>query len=476
MKYFRHILTAVLVFAMVFPVVSVNVSATEGDAVTVSATGAQSGETKAEDEKTEEEKKKEAYEKEVRAVYQLPVQTNELKGWPQGPGTYGDAAIVMDAESGAILYAKNIDKAEYPASITKVLTALLAYEYGDMNAGVVISAEAMGCLGSGYASIGMKAGNIIYMWQAMRAMLMASSNEVAYAIGETVAAGQGQDYNWFISQMNEKVKELGGVNSNFVNTNGVHDENHYTCARDMALIGKELFAYPEFFEICQTQEYRIEASNTTEEHVFQQKHEMLIPGKSDYYDKAIGGKTGYTTEAQNTLITMADDGNMKLVCVVLKTYGGHVYSDTKALLEYAFQNFEKVSVLENETDKRIQNIPEDAYICLPKGIEFDDLDMEIEKLEGSNEAKITYLYKDMPVGTIKAETDAFEGNKTITIFAKVDEKAESKSLGSSWLKIFSVVLIICIILVVLIMVILSGRRAKKRRETRQKRRMERRQK
>ena len=143
MKYFRHILTAVLVFAMVFPVVSVNVSATEGDTVTVSATGAQSRETKAEDEKTEEEKKKEAYEKEVRAVYQLPVQTNELKGWPQGPGTYGDAAIVMDAESGAILYAKNIDKAEYPASITKVLTALLAYEYGDMNAGVVISAEAM---------------------------------------------------------------------------------------------------------------------------------------------------------------------------------------------------------------------------------------------------------------------------------------------------------------------------------------------
>ena len=114
--------------------------------------------------------------------------------------------------------------------------------------------------------------------------------------------------------------------------------------------------------------------------------------------------------------------------------------------------------------------------CLPKGIEFDDLDKEIEKLEGSNEAKITYLYKDMPVGTIKAETDAFEGNKTITISAKVDEKAESKSLGSSWLKIFSAVLIICIILVVLIMVILSGRRAKKRRETRQKRRMERRQK
>ena len=146
--------------------------------------------------------------------------------WPEMPQVEAPSICVMEVTTGTILYERNMDEQNYPASITKVLTALLAYEYGDMNAGVVISAEAMGCLGSGYASIGMKAGNIIYMWQAMRAMLMASSNEVAYAIGETVAAGQGQDYNWFISQMNEKVKELGGVNSNFVNTNGVHDENH----------------------------------------------------------------------------------------------------------------------------------------------------------------------------------------------------------------------------------------------------------
>ena len=101
------------------------------------------------------------------------------------------------------------------------------------------------------------------MEQALYAMLLASSNEVAYAVGETVAKTQGEDYQWFIDEMNRKVEELGGTNSHFVNTNGVHEEDHYTCARDMALIAKELFDYPEFFTICQTTSYTIPASATT---------------------------------------------------------------------------------------------------------------------------------------------------------------------------------------------------------------------
>ena len=97
--------------------------------------------------------------------------------------------------------------------------------------------------------------------------------------------------------MNEICRELGGTNSNFVNTNGLHDPNHYTCARDMALIGRELFQYPDFFRIAQTPQYTIPASATTEEHVFQQHHKMLLPDNSDYYPYAIGGKTGYTSDA-----------------------------------------------------------------------------------------------------------------------------------------------------------------------------------
>ena len=136
----------------------------------------------------------------------------------------------------------------------------------------------------------------------MHAMLLASANEAAYAIGESVGVNAGHDYNWFIEQMNSRCKELGGENSNFANTNGLHDPNHYTCARDMALIGRELFKHPEFFQIVQTLNYTIPASETTEEHVFHQKHKMLQPSNSNYYPYTIGGKTGYTSDALSTLI------------------------------------------------------------------------------------------------------------------------------------------------------------------------------
>lgn len=378
------------------------------------------------EEKTEEEKRKEEEEKAKKAVYEMPVQTNQLTGWPQGPGTYGTAAIVMEAETGAILYAKNIDGKEYPASITKVLTALLAYEYGNMDSTVLITAESLSCLGSGYATIGLKEGNQISMDQAMHAMLMASSNEVAYAIAETVGKENGQDYNWFLQKMNEKTMELGGTNSSFQNTNGVHCEDHYTCAKDMALIGKELFQYPAFFDICQTPQYVIEASPTTEQHVFQQKHDMLIEGNQDYYAAAIGGKTGYTTEAKNTLITMADNGEMKLVCVVLQTYSGHIYPDTRALFDYCFANFKKVPIAEYETEEAIEKMPEDAALYLPESVSFDQLSKVIEN------GKISYYYEGHPVGTIEVETTALSDSKKIVIESPAETAEKEGENGSIW--------------------------------------------
>lgn len=386
---------------------------------------------KPESEMTEEEKAekaaKEAHEKALKEAYELPVQTNKLKGWPEGPGTYGDAGIVMDAGSGAILYAKNIDKHEYPASITKVLTALLAFQYGDMESQVTISQEALECLGSGYASIGVKAGNVISLEQAMYAMLLASANEAAYAVGETIAAGQGQNYDWFIEQMNEKCAELGGENSNFVNTNGVFDEDHYTCARDMALIGRALFDYPMLFQICQTQQYTIPAADTVEEHVFQQKHHMLLQGNQDYYEYAVAGKTGYTTEAENTLITLAEHDERRLVCVVLHTYSGHPYSDTKALLDYGFDNFQEVPIVENDEEGDYSWVEDGAYVMLPKKVEFEKLDREVVLHEdGTDNATVTYYYQDMPVGTCEVTVSENYYNKELQDEPEIEEDTEWK--------------------------------------------------
>ena len=232
---------------------------------------------------TEQEKAEKAEQELQQQVYAMAVESNGWENWPQGPGTYGEAAIVMEVGTGAILYAKNIDDHHYPASITKVLTALVALENGQLTDTVTFSHDSVAFLQPGDSSVGLKEGNIISLDQALHAMLLASANEAAYAVGESVGINAGYDYNWFLEQMNTRCKELGGENSNFVNTNGLHDPNHYTCARDMALIGRELFKYPEFFSIVQTLNYEIPESETTEQHVFQQKHKMLIPGNSNYY-------------------------------------------------------------------------------------------------------------------------------------------------------------------------------------------------
>lgn len=408
------------------------------------------------------------YQKELEDTYKEKVQTNELEKWAQGPGIYGEAGIVMDAETGAILYGKNIDKKEYPASITKILTALLAFKYADMKDEVQITAESLACLGSGYASIGMKEGNVITMEQALHAVLMASSNEVAYAVAETVAEKQGEDYQWFLDQMNETARELGGAHSNFVNANGVQDGSHYTCARDMALIASELFEYPEFFEICQTASYTIPASSTTEEHTFQQKHEMLLQGNAEYYEYAVGGKTGYTTEASNTLVTMADNGDMKLVCVTLKTYPGYVYSDTKALLEYGFHNFHKVNISEKEDSKKIKSIPADACVTLPADVGFSSLDSEVKNTADGEETLLSYTYEGNPVGEVAvklAEEGASEEDPG---------KEQTKEGGLPIWQLLLASLFIVIVLLVLWIIVAAQCRARRRRLRRRRRRKRRR--
>lgn len=428
---------------------------------------------------TEQEKAEKAEQELQRQVYAMPVESNGWENWPQGPGTYGEAAIVMEVGTGAILYAKNIDDHHYPASITKVLTALVALENGQLTDTVTFSHDSVAFLQPGDSSVGLKEGNIISLDQALHATLLASANEAAYAVGESVGINAGYDYNWFLEQMNTRCKELGGENSNFVNTNGLHDPNHYTCARDMALIGRELFKYPEFFSIVQTLNYEIPESETTEQHVFQQKHKMLIPGNSNYYEYAIGGKTGYTSDALSTLITMADNGNLQLVCVVLRTHGANIYPDTRNLFDYAFANFQKISVEENETSEDVDECS--GYVVVPNGVEFTDLDMEIIPDGGtSTEATLEYRYDDQVVGSaravlsqsylaehapkvqdvkeLRAQTKEKSEDNEKNLWEKLVEKFGKKSLAEK-----IIILVASILLLVLIAVFLRTMIVRKRK-------------
>ncbi len=427
------------------------------------------------EELTEEERLKQ----ELDAVYGMPVQSNETEGWPQGPGTYGEAAIVMEVESGAVLYAKNIDDHHFPASITKLLTALVALENGKFTDPVVFSHESLAFLQPGDAYIGMKEGNQITLEQALYATLLASANEGAYAVAENVGKNAGHDYAWFLEQMNERCKELGGENSNFMNPHGLHDPNHYTCARDMALIGRELFKHPEFFNIVQTLNYTIPASETTEEHIFQQKHKMLKEGNANYYEYAVGGKTGYTDEAMSTLVTMADNGKMQLVCVVLKTHGVNVYPDTRNLLEYAFHNFSKTLPAANEKSEDVAEIPDEQNIVVPNGVEFQDLEMEIvpdEESEG--EGVLLYSYKGNPVGNVRAVLsqtyfDRVQAEKEEAEAKKSEDGKSSKEKQSGSLENKDIVkkcvlgaaaVVLIVLLAVLGKFVLEGKRKKKKKK------------
>ena len=274
-------------------------------------------------------------------AYDMKIASNELENWPEGPATYGEAGIVMEAKSGAILYAKNIDGKAYPASITKILTALVALENGNLDDKITITQNSVDCVAEGDAYIGMIAGEEISLNDALHALLMASANEVAYAIAENVG---GLGYDGFIAKMNERAKELGAVNSDFENPNGLNAQNHYTTARDMALITQELLEnHEEFKTIAQTQQYTIGATNLVNQaRTFQQSDLMFYEGNDYYYPKTIAGKTGYTDEALNTLVSCATDDNLELISVVLKTHGKNVYPDSINLLEYGFNNSQNI--------------------------------------------------------------------------------------------------------------------------------------
>ena len=412
----------------------------------------------------------EEIEKAAADAYHMEVYSNTWNEWPEGPKTYGEAGIIMDAESGAILYAKNIDGKSYPASITKILTLLIALENGKMDDTVTISEEAMECVRSGYAHIGLQLGEKISLEDALYALMLASANEAAQGIADSV----GENSEWFFEEMNRRTKELGGNNSNFVNPNGMENPEHYTTARDMALITRELLLkHPEFEQICQTVQHVIDGTNlTSEQRVFQQKHQMFIEGSEYFNPNVIAGKTGYTDLAKNTLVTCAEKNGMKLICVVLKTHGRNVYTDTQKLLDYGFDNFEKIQIDTKETSKEIVGFEKEAYAVAPKGVTFEDLSLQIKRVEeDKNKAKAIYTYNDVVVGEFNVTVDeSFENEK--------EEENEPASDTMSLKEIIKYVLIACtallfILIIILIRVILKQRKRRKERERRRRMRKQR---
>lgn len=259
------------------------------------------------------------------------------------PAISAAAAVVIDAETGIVLFEHNKDEKNYPASTTKIMTALLAIENsgGNYSSRVNFSHNAVFSIEPGSSNIAMNEGESLSLDDALYGLLLASANEVANALAEDVS---GTVEN-FAEKMNARAAEAGAVNTHFTNPHGLPDEEHYTTAYDMALIMREAVKQPKFVEVISTQRHDIMPTELQPEvRVLNNTHRMIWPHTSYYNEWVVGGKTGFTDDAQHTLVTYARKGDISLITAVMHAETWAHYTDTAALLEYGFEQFADVEI------------------------------------------------------------------------------------------------------------------------------------
>ncbi len=247
------------------------------------------------------------------------------------PEVAAEGAVLLNAATGEVLYGKNQDQQFYPASITKVMTALVVLEHCDLNETVTFSETATTNLESGAVALGVSAGDQLTVEQSLYGLLLKSANEIGNGLAEHVSGSVSA----FADLMNAKAKELGCKNTHFANPHGLNNENHKTTPYDMALILRAAVANDTFRRIDTTTSYEFPAIKNSAARIITMGHKMMYKTDSRYYEGIIGGKTGYTSKAGNTLVTAVERDGVRLIAVVMKASGTH-YTDTKAMLDYGF--------------------------------------------------------------------------------------------------------------------------------------------
>lgn len=273
------------------------------------------------------------------------------------PNIASSAAILVESSTGKILYEKNAYEKMYPASTTKIMTAILALENCDLDEKAKVSYNAVYSLPSGYVNANLINGEEIAIKDLMYALLVKSANDAAIVLAEHI----GGSVENFSEMMNKKAKELGCQNTNFINPNGIHNNNHYSTAYDLYLIASYCMKNETFRKYVSTTNYTLPATNKYEatDRVCITTNDMLRP-KSKYYNKnVIGIKTGYTTESQNCLIAAAEKNGIQLISVVLHGEtnpdgSSQRYIDTTNLFNYGFDDFKFTDIITK--GKVIKNI------------------------------------------------------------------------------------------------------------------------
>ncbi len=323
-------------------------------------------------------------------------------------------AALLDANHGDLLYDMKANERAYPASITKVMTALLVVEaisYGQLSPDTVatVSSSAVQGIPSEYVTGAFKAGEEISIENLLYCMLLESDCDASNILAEAVD-GTVPD---FVAHMNRKAGELDCQGTHFTNTYGLHDENHYSTAYDLALIMEAALEYDLFRDVIKTPSYRVPATNLSGERYFFNKNALIsnLYYEGYVYDKCIGGKTGTTDDAGRCLVAAAEDGDELLISVVLGSGPMQVPGDEKLkqgqfresrrLLEYGFDNFHRVTITKDSEPVATVKVtmsrqadevnlkPQGSIVrTLPKSMDLDDIETKIRLFAEEVEAPV----------------------------------------------------------------------------------------
>ena len=367
--------------------------------------------------------------------------TIDTTNWPAYPDIYAECGVLLNAETGEIIYDKNCHKQMYPASITKILTTLCCLELSNPEDMVTYYHYDMYTLEVGDAHIGRQEGEQLSMLDSLYAVMLASANECAYAVAEYIGRGTEEYSNKiqelknsgieitgelesttaiavFADIMNERAKQAGATDSHFINPNGLFNEDHYTTCYDMAMITKDAIANDQFLEIESNLTWQIPATAMQPETQYiANRHKMLYPDNSNYYEGVFGGKTGYVFQSGNTLVTFAKQGDVTLIAVVMNSNASNVYNDTKLLFDYGFKNFSlskiDTSFMDMSKDSQTPSITGSNFglfsidtnksVILPNNVSFSDCSYKVNILDESPDddivGKVTFFYGNNQVGS-----------------------------------------------------------------------------
>ena len=339
------------------------------------------------------------------------VATNNIQSWPAGPETTSEAAVLIDADTGAVLYDKGMNECRYPASTTKLMTLLVAIENSSPKDVVTFTETGIRDVTWDSSNINAQLGEQMTMKDCWFAAYIKSANEVCAQIAEYVG---GTEAN-FVDMMNQRAKELGCTHTNFANSSGLPDENHYSSAHDLAKIMRACLRNRRFRQVMKCSNYKIPATNLSEARVMHTHMPLMAKESNLYYADCIGGKTGFSTDAQHTLVTAAERNGRTYIAVTMRAADlGVNCTDSTSLFNYAFDNFDTIDV-------------DGTAMTVPKGVTVNDLTTDTAERNGKMLTR--YYYSGQFVGYVAeaqpTETPAVEETAETAAESSETEVAES---------------------------------------------------